>query len=56
MEWRWIYYYYYEDWKSHWEIWSTVDKKNVIIPEPEPEPEQDNQETVCSKLFKLLCN
>ena len=50
--------YYYEDWKSHWEIWSTVDKKNVIIPEPEPEPEPepDNQETACSKLFKLLCN
>lgn len=31
--------YYYEDWGAHWEIWSCVDKKDVVPPEPEPAPE-----------------
>ena len=31
--------YYYEDWGAHWEIWSCVDKKDIVPPEPEePEP------------------
>ena len=31
--------YYYNDWGAHWEIWSTVDKKDIFPPEPvEPDP------------------
>ena len=31
--------YKYEDWQAHWEIWSTVDKKDVF-----PEPDFDSDE------------
>tara|TARA_B100001063_G_scaffold246858_1_gene288114 strand:- start:5144 stop:6031 length:888 start_codon:yes stop_codon:yes gene_type:complete len=31
--------YYYNDWGAHWEIWSCVDKIDIVVPEPiEPEP------------------
>ena len=33
--------YYYNDWGAHWEVWSTVDKKDIFPPEPvpvDPEP------------------
>ena len=31
--------YKYDDWSSHWEIWSTVDKKDIF-----PEPDFDSDE------------
>ena len=46
--------YYYKDWGAHWEIWSCVDKKDIVPqsrtcgaepvePEPvEPEPVEQN--------------
>ena len=36
--------YKYEDWGKHWEIWSTVDKKDIFptpTPDPDPEPTPD---------------
>jgi C1A family cysteine protease len=54
--------YYYNDWDSHWEIWSCVDKIDVLVPEPETvvepvEPvEPVHIETLCEKFFKKLFN
>ena len=30
-------YYSYQDWGSHWEIWTTIDDKSFVKP-PEPQP------------------
>ena len=42
--------YKYEDWGSHWEIWSTVDKKDIFPEEEEseenPEEEEEDSEEV----------
>lgn len=61
--------YYYKDWGAHWEIWSCVDKKDIVPlepepvepepvepepVEPEPAPEPENQESFCEKLFKKI--
>ena len=50
--------YNYSDWGAHWEIWTTVDKKNIQEPEKEPEkePEQEpdlepDQQSLCEKIF-----
>ena len=45
--------YPYEDWKSHWEIWTTVDNESDVIkpkkeksdPHPSPIPEYDTYDT-----------
>ena len=31
-------YYSYQDWGSHWEIWTTIDDKSFVQPKPEPKP------------------
>lgn len=61
--------YYYKDWGAHWEIWSTVDKKDIFPVEPDPvepvepdpvepdpvEPvEPQTNLSVCEKLFRKL--
>lgn len=40
--------YYYNDWGVHWEIWSCVDKNNIVMPEPEP------NKSLCEKFFNLF--
>ena len=54
--------YYYNDWGAHWEIWSCVDKIDIVVPEPvepepeqpQPEPEPERQETLCEKLTRIF--
>ena len=60
--------YYYEDWGAHWEVWSCVDKKDIIPEEKDDANESDSedkiqedvddenktnvQESFCEKLYK----
>lgn len=48
-------YYKFSDWNSHWEIWTIVDDKTIIIkPEPEIEPEPEPEHNKNNNCFKTI--
>lgn len=42
--------YYYNDSDVHCEIWSCVDKNDIVMPEPEP----NISKSLCEKFFELF--
>ena len=39
--------YNFEDWGSHWEIWTTIDKKSYFIPQEDPINPNEDEEQCC---------